>query len=266
MADWRDGAEYAPLERPDGFATPRAEPLETPPPRLDLAAGAPLQHPATFQPNPTPVPPLEALVPATGPSRDPMVAFDSASEHISDGSAAWGAAHAQAGPTFNPRAPMAVSTWQPDQPFGAPSGSPAQFAPPTGTPVAPAIGAPAPGTFGPPAPGGRLQSSNPTLNQALSVIRSVGWPLFAVLAAGVLIRPLSGLLLIAAIVLTTRTKVARNRLQQIHGIAASVALIGGLFLNQTRDPLDAINIWSQVCCMVLLVLTYLFASQAKRPS
>ena len=34
MASWKDGAAYAPTERPDGFATPSTEPLDAAPVRV----------------------------------------------------------------------------------------------------------------------------------------------------------------------------------------------------------------------------------------
>ena len=40
MASWTDGAAYAPLERPDGFATPEAEPLATATPASSGTPGA----------------------------------------------------------------------------------------------------------------------------------------------------------------------------------------------------------------------------------
>ncbi len=75
MASWKDGAEYAPIERPDGFATPRAKPLANPPKTIDLAAGAPKQAPGDFLAPQVPVPPLSSLKPAVKQTRNPRVPF-----------------------------------------------------------------------------------------------------------------------------------------------------------------------------------------------
>nr|NLI50010.1 DUF2242 domain-containing protein [Propionibacterium sp.] len=41
MADWTDGPEYAPRERPDAFTAPAAEPLAPAPPAPRPAATTP---------------------------------------------------------------------------------------------------------------------------------------------------------------------------------------------------------------------------------
>lgn len=64
MATWKDGAAYAPTERPDGFATPVADPLSEAEPRPDITPGA--------------VPPPQRL---DQPEARPLA------EHGSDGSA-----------------------------------------------------------------------------------------------------------------------------------------------------------------------------------
>ena len=74
MASWTDGAEYAPTERPDGFATPRAAPLDHAPAEVHLAKDRPVDHPAGFQPS-GPAPSLESLGVPTGPTRDPNQSF-----------------------------------------------------------------------------------------------------------------------------------------------------------------------------------------------
>lgn len=73
MASWKDGAAYAPIERPDGFATPNASPLSVAEPPEQATPGA-VPRPATIQP--VPAPPLDGVVRAAKPSRDPAAPFD----------------------------------------------------------------------------------------------------------------------------------------------------------------------------------------------
>lgn len=129
MADWTDGSQYAPLQRPDGFAAPRTAALDVAEPDENLATGRPVQQPGDFRP-PAEAPDLAELVPEQGPLRDPSEPFDTAG----GAQGAWGAAHAA---TWNPRMPLG------DVP--APQPGPA-FPPPAGPPVvpvaAPGAGAP----------------------------------------------------------------------------------------------------------------------------
>ncbi len=139
MADWTDGAEYAPVERPAGFATPRAGALQVIEAEPSPADGQPLEAPGGYrQPDTTP---LEALDPRDAlPRRDPREAF---STHGSADSA-WGAAHASTG-------------WVPTMPLGDPvheAAAVADFPPPQGAPVgaAPMGANPMPGATGGPQP------------------------------------------------------------------------------------------------------------------
>lgn len=72
MASWKDGAAYAPIERPDGFATPNTSPLSVAEPPEQATPGA-VPRPATIQP--VPAPPLDGVVQAAKPSRDPQTPF-----------------------------------------------------------------------------------------------------------------------------------------------------------------------------------------------
>ncbi|GEM_PF-6449823 len=148
MADWTDGSQYAPVERPQGFATPRTEPLPSAEAETKLAAGRPPLAPTGFE-DPEKEVPLVDLAPATGPERDPRQPF----ETVGTGDSAWGSAHAA---TWNPRMPLSQSADQapqdPTQDQDALLGAPA-FPPPAGPPVVPAPGAqwpqqaPAPGQY-----------------------------------------------------------------------------------------------------------------------
>ena len=74
MASWTDGAAYAPIERPDGFATPEVDPLEVAPPESARTPG-PMPAPAGFQPT-APAAPLDQVRTAPPPSRNPSAPFE----------------------------------------------------------------------------------------------------------------------------------------------------------------------------------------------
>lgn len=127
MADWTDGSEYAPVERPGGFASPRVAPLEAPAGASVVEAPRPDDHaPAAFEQPEAPA--LESLVPRSTSRRDPHEAFT----EVGDISSGWGAAH---------------STWRPTMPLGeVPEPAAANFPPPSGAPVvaAPTVDTPGP--------------------------------------------------------------------------------------------------------------------------
>jgi hypothetical protein len=271
MADWRDGAEYAPRERPDGFATPRTPPLSVAPPPPHLADGLPMEGPEAFEPAPTPSPSLDALVPSTAPQRDPHLPFGTGmSTH--EGSA-WGSAHAAPG--------AADRAWDPTQPmvtshnFGPLSGSSGAatttttttgqgWAPPDPTTQYPPPGDSPPQQFpvnNPYAPNGPLplqwdpQARRPAQgNGLMAAVKSAGHALVIVLLAGVLIRPLSFVLLLSAIALSAMAPVAKQTLVRIGAIGAGAALVLGLLVPGDRDTIDAIFEWAQFACFVVLGL------------
>ncbi len=74
MATWKDGPEYAPVERPFGFAQPDAAPLPhgAPPPPLPAS---PNGTPPQDMQEPTNAIPLAKLEPAQEESRDPKIPF-----------------------------------------------------------------------------------------------------------------------------------------------------------------------------------------------
>ncbi|RMB62080.1 FUSC family protein [Tessaracoccus antarcticus] len=73
MASWTDGAAYAPIERPDGFATPEAEPLEVAVPQTAQTPG-PMPTPTGFAPT-GPSVPLGGIRTSEAPSRNPSEPF-----------------------------------------------------------------------------------------------------------------------------------------------------------------------------------------------
>lgn len=137
MASWRDGPEYAPLERPAGFAMPRVEPLEVAPPAVSPAAGAPVMRPQFTEPQ-WPVPELAALAPAADPTRDGRIPFSVASMTMTQQTSAWGAAHSSV--LQPPGSVTAAGGFDPTRPFRVAGADPRAalpggFAPPSGTPV-----------------------------------------------------------------------------------------------------------------------------------
>ena len=110
MANWTDGPEYAPAERPAAFETPAVPPLEVPPAVTNLASGAPLDQP-TWQPPQQVVAPLSSLVPAAAvPARDPLREFSTVSSTMTGDAGAWSSAHSATGTLARP-------AWTPDQPL-----------------------------------------------------------------------------------------------------------------------------------------------------
>lgn len=111
MANWTDGPEYAPVERPAAFQSPDVAPLESPAPAVSAVATAPVEAPRFEAPS-SPAPDLASLVPVGGPQRDPRQAFSVAQAAMTS-SSAWTAAHSTAGtlPTqaWDPRLPLIQS-------------------------------------------------------------------------------------------------------------------------------------------------------------
>ena len=153
MAGWQDGAEYAPIERPEAFAAPAVEALAVAEPYTADTPGA-VRPPQMIQP-PASAIPLEQLAPAAAKAgRDPLSPFSVASATLMPDSA-WGAAH-RAGesswaPEFDPTRPLGRTgtSFPPPstEPLGTGGAEPAWPAPPP----APASW-PAPPPLSPPAP------------------------------------------------------------------------------------------------------------------
>ncbi|MGV8847735.1 hypothetical protein [Tessaracoccus sp.] len=142
MASWTDGAAYAPIERPDGFATPEVAALEVALPEAARTPG-PLPTPTGFAPT-APVIPLDQVQTATSPQRNPSAPF-----LVSGGLLTAASSMGHDGPR-DPRTPFKQA---PD-----PTG-PQDLPPPTGAPLAPPMGMPmATAPFGQ-APGASQQQS-----------------------------------------------------------------------------------------------------------
>ncbi|MDO5067685.1 MAG: hypothetical protein Q4D96_10440 [Propionibacteriaceae bacterium] len=137
MASWTDGAAYAPITRPDGFAEPLAEPLPQAEPTPAVTAGA-VPPPAGFAPMP-PAPALSELGVPVQLSRNPGQPFEVRSALLTQAPGFLGAR--------DPRVPFQITST-----LGAPGPAaqppdPGQLivAPPYGAPSAPYVpSAPAP--------------------------------------------------------------------------------------------------------------------------
>ena len=273
MANWTDGPEYAPLDRPDAFQAPAAEPLEAPPAVPDPAAGAPIAQP-WWQPPQVPVVPLEALVPAAGlPPRDPRLEFSTVSSKITTGSV-WGPARAADGAA-------GVPTWTPDQPLGNPAaGRPGHDASSAGAVPAPALGPPPaalnfpppqqaapsfpqPGTpdwFAPP-PQARWQPPNQTVSVA-QMWRGATPGAMIPLLVGALLSPLSVMMIVLSGFLASRVQYRPGQVRRsylwVGGLLALIAAFS--LLNNDFDlstAWDVVAGWAQLACWILPVVVML---------
>lgn len=247
MASWTDGAEYAPTERPDGFATPRTAPLDQAPPPEHLARDRPLEPPAEFLPS-APAPALTSLGLPAGPSRDPGQAFGTVTTAMT--TSAWGSTHASTTTLeqpFDPHAPMAAG--QADSP---PPGLPlSTLPPPTSQPVAPA---PPPGN-GPvqyDAMGQPLSAAGRVLAWAQFLVRQITVPMVIVLVLGLLIGQVAFVMLVLAIPLATRVPGFGGTLRTVAGLAAPAALLLAFVWNIHDEVTTSLATWSRLGALATL--------------
>ena len=284
MANWTDGPEYAPLDRPAAFQTPAAEPLEVPVAAPNPAAGAPTVQPAWRAPEAASVP-LEALVPAaTLPPRDPRTEFSTISSVVTSGSA-WGSAHSTSGTPDR-------AGWTPDQPLGtsaaavqAQSAAPA-FPPPSGAPRQ--AGFPPPAPSGPPPPALNFpppQQSAPSFpqpgtpdwfapppqahwhppNQTVSVAQmwNAATPgVIIPLLVGALVSPLSLVMLVLSSVLAARVRYRRDQVRRSYVWAGTILAFTGVLSLLSSDfdfetAWGVLSGWAQLACWVLPIVVLL---------
>lgn len=271
MATWEDGPEYAPLQRPEGFAVPDLPPLEIAVPPPEISAGAPLERPQFFDPQ-APVAPLATLVPEVGDKRDPGIPFEVVASTVTAGSsnssAAWGAAH------WSAPAQQPVSVQHPASPVQHPASSvqhptspvqhPGPWPEPGGLaavglgPAAPAPGQfPAAGTpqwFGPGPAYPARANTPPTMK---NVVYALTPGLAIVLGVGGLIWPAAPFVLCIAFALSTRVTVAKQQVTKLFISALSVlglmTVVGGLIRGDSLgDWYHYVGLWAVLLCWVVL--------------
>lgn len=223
MASWEDGAEYAPVERPDGFATPSAAPLEHVAPAAAETPGA-ISAPDGYADTASGIP-LDRLTPSSGAPRDPRQPFDLATTALT-GDSAWGTAHrADVGvltPTFDPLRPITTSSTTAVLPntvteFPPPSSAPVipagqQFPPPSGPP----------GQWAPQPPGQPEQPSATPM--PVSTVQLL-WTSAGLLLLGFFIPMMAIILGAAATLLTSRALPEKRGLSFGMGLSFSTALL-----------------------------------------
>lgn len=252
MATWKDGAAYAPIERPDGFATPEAEPLEVAVPQRANTPG-PLVAPRGFQPTGQAVP-LEAIASTTVLPRNPTVPFSSSTTLLAPDQGPDG--------ERDPRKPFAVSATGPDLPppsgpplLLGPDGSPSTLPPPApGTQLpAPADAPTGPGLPGP-HPGYRYASpvsSQPANTQMQKLA-------LGVLGAGVFLWPAATLLLMLGGLITLRVPHQKSIGSTAIWLGASWMVLGWL------APFETTALSAVTCLVILVVLLATYRAPRRR--
>ncbi len=279
MATWEDGPEYAPLERPDEFALPAAEPLETVPPAQQSAALAPKDRPLFDAPH-APMAALSELVPAVADQRDPAVPFAVVSSTVTSMDSAWGAAHwssptgaaVSASPALLPAAPTDRVAPQAARPYGdstnpswgtppAPGWPPPEASlPPVGGPAQLPGGYPPPGTpqwFGP-GPTPPQPQQPPAVLDAKAIVNAATPGLLICLAIGGLIYLFAPIMLMLALVLSNRVKVAQQQIRQAFYLALGFLgffALAGLITGRVwfTDWWSFVGVWALVISWAMLV-------------
>ena len=280
MATWEDGPEYAPLERPQYFADAPLPPLEQAPPPARPADGHPTVRPTFDQPSAA-VAPLATLVPTPPDERDPARPFEVVTATLTSESG-WGGASDQ---PFVATAPFGASAAVAAQPArqsllapAAPGAQPspagplgplAPTSPPAAVPQQDPYAFPAPGTpawFAPP-PTTYGEQGRPGRVDAKRVVEAATPGLCIVLAVGGLISVLSPIMLIVAVLLSTRVTVAQRAVRTAFRIAAAaVAFLAvvGLFRSvfEGEPWWGFVGNWSLLICWVMLGVLLLVVRQA----
>lgn len=195
MATWTDGAAYAPLERPDGFATPEAPPLPVAPPAQPLTPGA--VPPPLDLVVPGPSVPLAAIGAQPRAGRNPGEPFAVAAGLLTAG----GAGHLPGAPR-DPRQAFSSSGYGTRAAVAVTD----ELPPPQGDPLPPPVGAPLPL---PPDPSGypppQLAYPAPA-PAAAPQSQTLGWVALAAFALGAALPSASGWLMLVGGGLLLRTR------------------------------------------------------------
>jgi hypothetical protein len=243
MADWTDGPEYAPADRPAAFVAPDAVALADP-----VAPPAPAEAPPAEEPNfvaPTaPAPDLRELVPTAAPGRNPNLPFESLSTPMT--------AIQPVTPERRPDEPFnapgpSLSGYLPVQPVVQPNaqvnpapfpapGTTAWFAPPTGQPVLPA-----------PTPVDISRVWKETTN----------WVMIPLIIA-MFILPASPIALLVAWLSTVQIRYRRAAIRRVYWVTLGIIVVISLatvFIDSTVSLWDPVSILSLLAAWVLVFLT-----------
>lgn len=294
MADWTDGPEYAPEQRPDAFVEPDALPLAQAAPAGSEQQGPPPEGRPEFG-QPGEAIPLDRLESQKPQQRDPSEAFAvvttplAATTPLPDRAqpsqplqlssvpqaSAWGSVHAaQAAPrAHDPRAPQ--------QPMALPDLPPVQLPPAPGAQGHPQVN---PGTFTDP-DAGRWYSgyahpqprSRPQPITITTLWENVTPGLLLSLFVGGWASGLSPLCLVAAALFARRVRYRRSTVTRaiVAGTLASlvIAVLStmsefGINVHQISTTLGFVweqwTVWAPLACWVLLVAVLLIVSGAMR--
>lgn len=277
MANWTDGPEYAPAERPAAFETPDVPALDAPPPVANPAAGAPAEQPR-FEVPATPVTPLDQLVPAsTQAPRDPQTAFSVVTSALTSQSA-WGAAHSgtPGQGAWTPAQPLGPdAAWTPDQPLTQSTVTTVTYPAPAGAYPPPQVNQtspfPQPGTadwFAPPPAWSRpVTGPQPVTIAQMWAAATPG--VIVPLIVGALFSGLSVMMLALSFSLTSRVTHRRNQVRIAYGVAGLALLaIGAVSLLDPAIDLpmlwDVISQWAQYVCWPLPVALLLICGAGLR--
>lgn len=291
MADWTDGPEYAPLERPDGFVPPAIGPLESP-----ISVAGPLPQAPESQPDydlSRDAVPLDRLAAPAGQARNPFDSFGITTTPLTVAPeafpnvptapiqlsmaassaaslpqpSAWGAVHtSQAGPRqhgpWAPRQPLAlhdrtpVQLPPPEVPYSAPHINPQPFAPPQTQPWDAPFGAP---SQPPPAAPVTLRS----------VLLAATPGVLICLLLGGIIAPVAIWLMFVAHALAGRIRYRRMFLSKaFRFVEAATAILGALTLFISYGTLDLMLLldawsgwaqWGDGALIVVVLLSVYFA-------
>lgn len=224
MASWTDGAAYAPIERPDGFATPEAEPLET-------ATAAPATTPGAIPPPgdfrmESPVVPLDHVRTAPPARRDPSSAFETGGALMTVASSMG---------QHDLRDPMTPFSTQRDS-----GSSDDALPPPTGNPLPPPMAM----HYGPPHAMAPRPGAPVVSRQDLSTQNTLVWLAMVCCFLGLTLGETSPYLLLTAGVLTFRASHTCGR-AGIWALAAGLLLIVVSFVAGS----DAVSFYGRLASM-----------------
>lgn len=261
MASWRDGAAYAPTERPDGFATPSTDALPAGEP-YKAATPGPMAPPQSFDAAEQPA--LSQIAVEVKQRRNPRDSFEVASTTLTT-------APGQPSGKRDPKEPFATSrsadqlpppTGDPlppppgwEAPPSAPQATtgqpnwPAPQAPHTGQPPAPRPQSPPPGFNYPPPQVPAQRDQDPAQTRLLT------WIGAATLGLGFVFGPAAPFALLAAGLLGTRTITRTGQL-------GTGALLTGTLILAFQLAIGSLGQSSGLASIACLVFAALFVRGA----